>query len=183
MRLFGRQTGRLPPGTRPALALGFSNWRTRCTVRRSARRPWAVRVTGPRLLNQLIAGINLKLIRPRPSWRDAGEPALTFLVLQPQPLIHKPTLRNQRFDGEGAGGVAADHLGAALHIGCVEITGRRMIRQHSQRAGPGRRIRKRQTWRGNRPERCRTGGGRDREGERHDRPREDRSHQGRSGLE
>ena len=107
----------------------------------------------------------------------------TSLLFQLKPLFYQPSFGCQRLDGEGAGGVAGDHLGAALHIGRVEIGGRRMIRQHSQRAGPGRRIRERQARRSNRPGRCHTGGGHDREGERRDQPREDRSHQGRSGLE
>lgn len=111
-----------------------------------------------------------------------GTSELTSLLFQLQPLVDQPSFGYQRVDGEGAGRIAADHLGAALHIGRVEIGGRRMIRQHSQRAGLGRCIRERQTWRGNRPGRCRTGGGHDREGERRDRPREDRSHHGRSGL-
>lgn len=79
------------------------------------------------------------------------EPPLPFSLLHLQPLIDQPPLCHQRFDGEGADGVAADHLGAALHIGRVEIGGRRMIRQHGQRAGPGRRIWERQARRGNRP--------------------------------
>lgn len=113
---------------------------------------------------------------------DRGSTSSISALFKPQPLIDQPPLRNQRFHGKGAGGVAGDHLGAALHIGRVEIGGRRMIRQHSQRAGLGRRIRERQAWRGNRPGRCRTGGGHDREGERRDQPQEDRSHRGRSGL-
>lgn len=72
------------------------------------------------------------------------------LILQLQPLVHQPPLRNKRLDSKGACGVAADHLGAALHIGRVEVGGRRTIRQHNQRAGLGRRIRERQARRGNR---------------------------------
>lgn len=41
-----------------------------------------------------------------------------------------------------------------------------MIRQNSQRAGMGRRIRENQAGQANRPGRCCTGGGHDREGER-----------------
>ncbi len=85
---------------------------------------------------------------------------------QEKPRLDKSALCHQCLDGEGAGGVVADHLGTALHIGRSEIGGRRMIRQNSQPAGPGRRIRERQAWRGNRPGRCRTGGGHDCEGER-----------------